>query len=79
MTIIDSLLHGGKKHALEKLVNELWEVLPCVLKAFTCCCMPCGKIAQIKAIGALCSCVLPEKAQELLPKVIKMADEIANE
>ena len=60
---------GLKEAAINKVLDEIWELMPGYLKC--CCC--CGTTKdKILRINSCCGCLVPEAAQPLMEKLIKL-------
>ena len=76
MEIINNLRGKGKQAALDKLLEECWELVPCALRGLVCCLAPGGRLLQIKALNGCFGCFLPPRAKEKLGKLFELADEV---
>eukprot|EP00468_Gymnochlora_sp_CCMP2014_P012423 CAMPEP_0167756516 /NCGR_PEP_ID=MMETSP0110_2-20121227/9427_1 /TAXON_ID=629695 /ORGANISM="Gymnochlora sp., Strain CCMP2014" /LENGTH=67 /DNA_ID=CAMNT_0007642631 /DNA_START=63 /DNA_END=266 /DNA_ORIENTATION=+ len=64
------IIAGGKEAAIKKLADEIWEKMPCPIKAMCCCC--CSSLMAIKSIAACCTCCLPDEVKESIQKLMGM-------
>jgi hypothetical protein len=59
----------AKEAAIEKVLDEIWELMPGYLQCLCCCGSTQDKVLRI---NSCCGCLVPEAAQPLMEKLVKL-------